>query len=231
MVLLDVLPKRIQGLFEEEGTLVKVDKGHNIFLQGERTNDLFFICSGIVQIGKETESGKELTVSICSDGCMIGECALFCPGNTYTTTAKALEPCTLYILNKKTLEFFLTEHHSLMIEYMKWLQTENMKHQSRLRDLVMHGKKGALFSTLIRLANTYGKPLDNHDIFINYSLTNSDIANLCATSREMINRMLNNLKKNKIISFNKGFITIHNIYYLKAEIDCAECPLDICRID
>ncbi|CAM5558606.1 Crp/Fnr family transcriptional regulator OS=Lysinibacillus sphaericus OX=1421 GN=LS41612_19350 PE=4 SV=1 [Lysinibacillus sphaericus] len=48
-----------------------------------------------------------------------------------------------------------------MVEYMKWLQTENLKYQSRLRDLVLDGKKGALFSTLIRLSNTDGKPLED----------------------------------------------------------------------
>lgn len=231
MVLLDVLPKKIQNLFQDEGTLIKVSKGHHIFHEGESADDIFFIRSGIIQIGRETEGGKELTVRISGEGCIIGECALFCPGNSYTSTAKAIESATLYLLNKKTLELFLIEHPSLMIDYMKWLQTENMKHQSRLRDLIMHGKKGALFSTLIRLANTHGKELENGHIFINYSLTNSDLANLCATSREMINRMLNDLKKLKVISFKKGFITIHNMYYLKSEIDCSDCPLDICRID
>lgn len=231
MVLLDFFPNRIQHLFQDEGTVVKIDKGHHIFHEGESADDIFFIQSGIIQIGKETESGKELTVRICGKGSIIGESALFCPSNIYTTTAKAIEPAILYLLNKRTLELFLTEHQSLMIEYMKWLQTENMKNQGRLSDLVMHGKKGALFSTLIRLANTYGQTKENGHIFINYSLTNSDIANLCATSREMINRMLNDLKKLNVISFQKGFITIHNMQYLKSEIDCSDCPLDICRID
>ena len=106
-----------------------------------------------------------------------------------------------------------------------------MKNQTRTRDIVLHGKKGALFSTLIRLANTYGEKRDANSIFINFSLTNTEIANLCATSREMINRILNDLKKHHIISFEKGFITIHDLNFLKNEIECADCPLAICRID
>ena len=47
----------------------------------------------------------------------------------------------------------------------------------------------------------------------------------------MINRMLNDLKKHHIISFEKGFITIHDLNFLKKEIECADCPLAICRID
>lgn len=119
----------------------------------------------------------------------------------------------------------------MMIEYLKWLQTENPKNQSLIRDLVIHGKKGALFSTLIRLSNSYGKTLDDGRIFININLTNTDIANMCSTSREMINRMLNDLKKQQMITFEKGFITILNLDYLKQEICCDECPIFVCRID
>ena len=118
-----------------------------------------------------------------------------------------------------------------MVEYLKWVQIENIKNQTRMRDLVLHGKKGALFSTLIRLANTYGQTNQDGSIFINFSLTNTEIANLCATSREMINRMLNDLKKHQIITFEKSFITILDVEFLKREIECAECPLVICRID
>ena len=231
VVLLQSIPNRIYHLFEDEGTLIRVEKGHHIFQEGERAEDIFLIQSGTIHIGKETESGKELTIRICGEGSVIGECALFCHTNYFATTAKAVEPTSIYVINKNTLELLLTEHPTLMVEYMKWLQTENLKHQSRLRDLVLHGKKGALFSTLIRLTNTYGKPLENGHVFIDCSLTNSDIASLCATSREMINRMLNDLKKNNILSFNKGYITIHNLNYLKNEIDCENCPLSICRID
>ena len=101
MVLLDILPVRIQNLFQEEGTTIKIDKGHPIFYEGENAEDIFFIHSGIIQIAKGTESGKELTIRICGKGTIIGECHLFCSSNIYTTTAKAIEPSMLYILSKK----------------------------------------------------------------------------------------------------------------------------------
>ena len=43
-----------------------------------------------------------------------------------------------------------------MMEWMKIIQMNNLKNETRFRDLLLHGKKGALFSTLIRLTNTYG---------------------------------------------------------------------------
>lgn len=210
---------------------LKVEKGTHIFQEGESADNIFLIQSGTVQISKETESGKELTIRICGKDGLIGESLMFCKYNHHVTTAKALEASELLAIHNDTLEMFLTEHPSLMMDYVKWIQIENMKNQSRLRDLVLHGKKGALFSTLIRLANTYGEFRTDNEVYINFALTNTEIANLCATSREMINRMLNDLKKHSIIEFEKGYITILDLHYLKDEIDCENCPLAICRID
>ena len=225
------LPLKIAELFQTHGMLTKVEKGSRIFQEGERAETIFFIQSGTIQISKETESGKELTIRICSNEALIGESLMFCKFHYHTTTAKVLEASELLVLHNDTLELYLTEHPALMIDYLKWIQTENIKNQSRLRDLVLHGKKGALFSTLIRLANTYGEFETNNKVFINFALTNTEIANLCATSREMINRMLNDLKKHGIIVMDKSYITILDLQFLKTEIACENCPLAICRID
>lgn len=231
MTLINSLPVDFYRLFEEHGLLLKVDKGSRIFQEGESAGDIFLIKNGSVQISKETESGKELTFRICGKKNIIGECTLFSPLTMHSTSAKAIVQTELLIISKDSLEMMLTQQPSLMIDYLRWLQNENLKNQSLLRDLILHGKKGALYSTLIRLSNTYGEVIDEKKVFINYSLTNTDIANLCSTSREMINRMLNDLKKQKIISFDKGYITVLDLPYLKNEICCENCPASVCRID
>ncbi|KPN97462.1 Crp/Fnr family transcriptional regulator [Lysinibacillus sp. ZYM-1] len=228
---MDNMFEKIMDLFQKHGVFIKVNKGSKIFLEGERAKEIYYIKSGVISISQETETGKELTIRICGPDSIIGEGSLFCNLVYNSMTAKVLESSTLYVLSRKSLEHLLEEQPTIMVEYMKWLQTENLKHQSRLRDLVLNGKKGALFSTLIRLSNTYGKPLEDGSIFIDFQLTNTEIANLCATSREMINRMLNDLKKHDVLTFDKGFITIHDLQFFKNEIACENCPLQICRID
>lgn len=231
MLITDTLSMDINRLFEEHGLPIKIEKGNHIFHEGESAGELYFVKNGSIQISKETENGKELTFRVCGKKSIIGECALFSPSTPHSTTAKAITNCDLLILSKQSLEMILTEQPSLMIEYLKWLQNENLKNQSLIRDLVIHGKKGALFSTLIRLTNTYGKKVDDAHILIDLQLTNTEIANLCSTSREMINRMLNDLKKQNVISFEKGYITVLDLEYLKQEIACENCPTTICRID
>lgn len=94
----------------------------------------------------------------------------------------------------------------------------------------MHGKKGALYSTLIRITNSYGKNT-KQGILIELPLTNQELANFCGTSREVVNRLLSDLRKAGIISIDKGSITIHDLDYIKNEIDCEDCSTEICKID
>ena len=225
------IQQQIQDIFYTTGRLVQFEKGSVIPLAKEFAQHIAFISKGHVQLTQQTMGGKELTIRICSDASLIGDITLFSTTALTPFSAKALTTVTLYVLPKTVMEQQLTQQPSAMIEYMQWLQLENLKHQSLLRDLVLHGKKGALFSTLIRLANIYGQLQQSGSIFIDLALTNTELANLCGTSREMINRMLNDLKKHHIISFDKGYITVHELEQLKHAIDCENCPISVCRID
>jgi len=145
IVALHSMPKKIFNLFEDHGLTIKAHKGSHIFREGERAENIFFIQNGAIQINKETEQGKELTIRISGANGIIGESAMFCKVNYHSTSAKALETSHLLALHTDTLEILLSENPPLLVEYLKWLQIENMKHQSRLRDLVLNGKKVRYF--------------------------------------------------------------------------------------
>ncbi|MGG0658250.1 Crp/Fnr family transcriptional regulator [Rummeliibacillus pycnus] len=228
---IEPLPVKIRKIFEENGSTVKVSKGSHLCLEGEPVKDIFYVVSGKVILSKETVSGKELTLRICGNNDCIGEGIIFSKTGYYPLSAKALENANIITLDKNLFEMCLSQEPDMLIECIKWLQLQNLKSQTKLRDLLLYGKKGALYSTIIRLTNTYGIFQENGDIEIDYPLTNSDLANLCATSREVINRMLNELKKSKVISFDKSIITVHNLNYLKDACECENCPASVCRID
>lgn len=225
------LPDNISKIFKENGSLIKISKGSHICLEGEPVKDIFYVVSGKVILSKETVSGKELTLRICGSNDCIGEGIIFSKTGYYPLSAKALEPSTVITLDRNLFEMCLSQEPTILIECIKWLQLQNLKTQTKMRDLLLYGKKGALYSTIIRLTNTYGAFQDSGDIIIDYPLTNSDLANLCATSREVINRMLHDLKKLKVISFDKSIITVHDLDFLKNECECENCPLSVCRID
>ncbi|TYR99647.1 Crp/Fnr family transcriptional regulator [Rossellomorea vietnamensis] len=207
----------------------KVAKGRYLFQEGATAKELYLVKSGKVQIGKVIPDGRELSLRICSTGDVIGELTLFCDESTYMLNAKVMEDSEVYILSKHLFEENLSNKPQLTVEWLKWVQLQSRKNQTKFRDLILHGKKGALYSTLIRLTNSYGKSVEE-GILIDYPMTNQELANFCGTSREVVNRMLSDLRKEKIVSVEKNKIIVHHLDYLKKEIDCENCPINVCTI-
>lgn len=230
MLTATTLSPNLNKLFEKVHRIKTIDKGRFLFEEGNTADELYIIQSGKFQISKMVPDGRELTIRMCSAGELVGELSLFTQVSQHILNARASESGTVAVIQKDKLEAEIEKDSGLALELVKWLSLQHRKSQTRFRDLVLHGKKGALYSTLIRMVNSYGiKTDEGHKI--NVSLTNQELANFCGTSREVVNRLLSDLRKSNIISIDKGFITIHALNRLKREIDCENCPIEICNIE
>ncbi|MFG6116166.1 Crp/Fnr family transcriptional regulator [Halobacillus sp. MO56] len=208
----------------------KIEKNRFLFQEGEDADQMFIIQSGRIQISKISPDGRELSLRICQKGDIIGELTLFTDDATYLLNAKVMEDAEVAVIKKDYLERELLTNTELAFEFMKWMSERFRKTQTKFRDLVLHGKKGALYSTLIRLTNSYGvKRPDN--ILIDIVLTNQELANFCGTSRESVNRMLSDLKRKEVLEMEKNKIVVKDLQYLKDEINCENCPIVLCSID
>lgn len=208
----------------------KSERGSFLFQEGMVAEELYIIVSGKVQISKITSDGRELSLRICGENDICGELTLFTDNPRYLLSAKVLEEGEVYAIKKDIIESEIFQNSKLAFEFMKWMSDHFRKTQTKFRDLVLNGKRGALFSTLIRMSNSYGVP-KNKEILIDLPLTNQELANFCGTSRESTNRILSDLKRDKIISIKKGKISILNLQYLKDEIGCENCSAVYCSIE
>jgi CRP-like cAMP-binding protein len=208
----------------------KSEKGSFLFQEGMLAEELYIVISGKVQISKITSDGRELSLRICGENDICGELTLFTDNPRYLLSAMVLEEGEIVAIKKDVLECEIFQNSKLAFEFMKWMSDHFRKTQTKFRDLVLNGKRGALFSTLIRMSNSYGIPKGN-EILIDLPLTNQELANFCGTSRESTNRILSELKKDNIISVKKGKISILDLQYLKNEIDCENCSAVYCSIE
>jgi CRP/FNR family transcriptional regulator len=220
----------IKELLQFSDRTFNSEKGKFLFQEGMEAKELYIILSGKVQISKITSDGRELSLRICGENDICGELTLFTDNPRFLLSAKVIEEGEIVAIRKDVLENEIFQNSSLAFEFMKWMSDHFRKTQTKFRDLVLNGKKGALFSTLIRMSNSYGVSLKN-GILIDLPLTNQELANFCGTSRESTNRILSDLKKDNIISVKKGKITILNLQFLKDEIGCENCPAVYCSIE
>lgn len=220
----------LKELLSVRHSVKEYNKDTYLFQEGDTIEGIYLIRSGKVQIGKITPDGRELTLRVCGSNQLVGEVTLYSTISKYMLDAKVIEDAVCVKIKIDDLEEALSNNSKLAVAFMKWMGINHQKTQTKFRDLMLHGKKGALYSTLIRMTNTYGVQKDN-GILIDLNLTNQELANFCGMAREVVNRLLSDLRKQNKISMMDGKIIIHDIDYLRTKNNCENCPISFCKID
>lgn len=217
-----------QRILLDVGTEITADEGTVLFVEGDYPEFVYLVRSGQVSLSKMTIDGKEFSVHLKQKDELVGEVGLF-NEMAISVTAKIVGKAKLVRFEREQLENLFCQNGEIAMAFMKWFTRHTQSTQAKFRDLLLCGKTGAIYSTLIRFSNSYG--IDHKEgVKINVNLTNQDLANFIGTSRESVNRMLNDLKKEEVIELDDGYIVIKNIQFLKDYLHCGDCPVEICTI-
>lgn len=220
----------VRQLYELPGKVVTLHDGEYLFHEGDPAKYFYIVRSGHIFITKYASSGRVLSLRLASRSSIIGELPLYQAEPSYIFNAVAQCPSEVYAIEFPVLQSYLEKRPQLAVNLLKIISNHMRKQHSKFRDLLLYGKKGALYSTLIRLANSYGRDEDG-GVLIPVPLTNQELANYSATARESLNRMLGELKKAGVIEYRGHLLFIKNLDYLKKEIQCENCGREVCNIE
>ncbi|WP_201318297.1 Crp/Fnr family transcriptional regulator [Paenibacillus sp. EPM92] len=226
--ILDIISKDSFDKLQSIMYIKQVEKGSYLFWEGESAEKLYFIISGRVRTTKTTDSGRSLTMYLHQEGDLFGQLDPF-QDSVHTFSAEVTESGKIGIIQRKDLEVLLWQHGDLAVEFMKWMGLMHRLTQTKFRDLMMFGKTGALCSLLIRLSNSYGVLKEDH-IFVDLKINNSEMADMIGATRESVNRMLSDLRKEDVVEYKDGHILIKDLTYLRDVCQCESCPKEICRM-
>lgn len=216
--------------FVKKEQIQKIKAGSVLFLEKEPVQHIFLLLKGSVAIERVHMKGKEFILKIIADREVLVEYQLFKNEPIYHFSAKTLTDCEFLYIKKDTFEDFVLNDSTAMNSLVSWLSTRYLKAQMKCQDLIMNGKKGGLYSILIRLCNTYGVMTEN-GILIDLPLTHQELANLTYGTREVIQRALMELREKDILSYEHQRFTIKSLRYLKETVDCQNCSFEICGLN
>ncbi|RXZ81359.1 Crp/Fnr family transcriptional regulator [Paenibacillaceae bacterium] len=210
----------------------KLEAGAFLFWEGDVAETVYWIRSGTMKLRKSNEDGKELLLSIVQSGDLIAELDTHVI-TSHRYSAEALESVEVGMMSKTELEMMLVQDGEFALRFVKWSGMMRRRTESKLRDMLLSGKQGALASTLIRLANSFGIAT-SEGIELHIKLTNTELAELSGTTRENVNRMLSTMKDAGIIdNYGGGMLRIHHMDALRKMVGCRSCLAcsdDICRV-
>ncbi|MEH7109993.1 MULTISPECIES: Crp/Fnr family transcriptional regulator [Bacillaceae] len=220
----------IHHFFQKTEPIQKIKAGSVLFQEKDPAEYIYLLLKGSIALGRVHLRGKDFILKIVHNRELIVEYQLFKANPRYQFYAKTLSDCEIIQIKREEFENFISTDPEAMSALASWLSTGYLKAQMKCQDLIMNGKKGGLYSILIRLCNSYGI-ITEEGILIDLPLTHQELANLTYGTREVIQRALKELREKDIISYDNQKFTIKNINYLKHSVDCQNCSSEICGLN
>ncbi|HWI54719.1 MAG TPA: Crp/Fnr family transcriptional regulator [Desulfobacteria bacterium] len=181
-------------------------KNQIIFGEGDPGEALYFMKTGKIKLTKTTPDGREQILAFRSPGEIFAEVVLF-DGGPYPATAEVIEDAKIGIIRNLDIERAIVENVDIAVSLLKIMSKRLRQAQTALKDIALKDVYGRLASTLLKLAAEHGTQLPD-GLKINLNLTHQDLANMIGTSRESVNRVISEWRKEGILDAQRGEITI-----------------------
>lgn len=212
----------VSDIFAEEklngnaqgATQKKFEKGEVIYQANQSANQIYLIRSGKVKIMSSAETGKEIVKAILNNGEVFGEKSIIGEQN-YNDVAVAIEDTELSILSSNQVKSLMKEHSALSLFFMKLMGSKVLEMEQRLESLIFKDSKTRILEFLIQLIEKKGQRIGYEWVVRNF-ITHQEIANLTATSRQSVTTLLNDLRNDGILTFDRKRLLIRDIDRLKS---------------
>lgn len=188
-------------------------KGDYIYLPDEYADRIFFISEGKIKVGTYSAEGKEITKAILTKGEVFGELGLV-GQEKRRDFAVAVEDTSACVITVDEMKSLMRDHSKLNVFMMQLLGNRLLKMERRLESLVFKDSRTRIIEFLRDLAREKGQRV-GYETLVRGFLTHQEIANLTATSRQTVTTVLNELRRDNIITFNRRRLLIRDLEKLK----------------
>jgi CRP/FNR family transcriptional regulator, cyclic AMP receptor protein len=180
----------------------KFPRGTVLFEEGEEGQELFIITRGLLKVSVMHEDGREFTISVSRPFDCLGEIALL-DGSPRSAGATALEDLEVVSIHKRDFDSFLASQPRLKDSIIRLLCWRLRNLTNEVTDFAFLNVYYRLSKKLLEFAATFGTPLEE-GILIDKKITHQELANMVGTSREMITKILNEMKKDRVLLLHQN---------------------------
>lgn len=178
-----------------------IDKGEILLTEGETSNYLYFVVSGLVKVYKSSPNGKEQILHIAPPGDSLNDVPTFDGESTNAATMVAMTPALLYAIRKEDLKIILHDPPRICVNIIKSLANRIRRDAKLVEEL-------SSTQALARLAKLLIGRYAGEEATVGYFLTQQDMANMIGTSREVVNRALKAMEDKGAIRLNRHRVVV-----------------------
>jgi len=186
---------------EDKSNLQHFPKNSILVHEGQEADSMYVVVSGKLKVYVGDEDGKELTLGTLSAGDCFGELALI-DDAPRSATVEAQEKTTVLKMRDAEFQGHLRAHPQVTMNLLRYMARRVRGVNDHIRDLALLDVYGRVARTLLRLTR------DEDGVLITDPVTQQEIANMVGASREMVSRVMNNLKQDGYITVAEKRVTV-----------------------
>lgn len=181
--------RRLAGITRE----TTLTAGSVLFEQGDESDGLYIVLSGIVRIYLTADDGREATISLLEAGEVIGEIALL-DGLPRSAGAAALTDAKLFFIPTAPFNELLDTSPRLNRHLLLMLCERLRAANSQVDQAIFHDLRHRLVVLLRQIAIIHGR-VEKDVAMVDLELTQGALAQMLGASREAVNKQLRALAK------------------------------------
>ncbi len=184
----------------------KAERGETLAFEGEPSDVLFFVSSGVVKAFKTSADGKEQIFRIVRPGESFNDVPVL-SGGVNLVSAEAMGPVVLNGIKKKDLEIIVRERPPVALNVIQVLSRRVQELVTLVEDFSFRHVTSRVAKMLLEYADRKAGEGPR--------LTQQEMAAMIGTAREMVGRSLKNLETAGTIRMERNRIVIADQQALK----------------
>ena len=185
------------------------EKTDYVYFEDDSANKVYLINEGKVKLGYYTEEGEEIVKAILSKGEVFGEKAVLGEEKRNEFAQSINNGTSICPIEAETLQELIRDNKKFALSFFKLLNFRIKKLERRLELLLFKDTKTRVIEFLLELCDDFGYDCEKtgHKIIV-HPYTQKDISTLIGTSRPTLNIVLNELKDEGVLNFDRNRIEL-----------------------
>ncbi|NOZ07642.1 MAG: Crp/Fnr family transcriptional regulator [FCB group bacterium] len=200
------MPEKMMSELEDKTGMKASGKREIIYFPDEPNETIYFLKKGKVKLSRITEDGKSTVLQIIGPGEIFGETSLL-GADRHSNIAEVMEDAVICTINKDHFQDMMMKNPALNLSITKFIGWRMRKISAQAEDLVFKDARQRICSFIVRYVKEYGKKMLDGWV-VRPSLSQQEIADLTAVSRQTASQILNDLKEEGLIDFTRRYIRI-----------------------
>ena len=180
--------------------IVEYRPAQRIYSQGDPATTVLYIQRGSVKLSVVNSAGKEAVAAILGAGDFFGEGGL-AGQSVRVTTATAMIPTTLLVIEKKEMTRALHTDHEFSDRFICYMLSRNIRTEEDLIDHLFNSSEKRLARALLLLAHYGGQDPPETTL---PKISQEVLAEMIGTTRSRVNFFMRQFTKRRFIGYDGG---------------------------